>query len=472
MKYLFPIIAFLGLLGLASCIEDGYVTDSSAQPEFSVDTLKMGTFFTEDLTPTFRFLVYNRHDKILNISSIRVRNNDKGHFRLNVDGISGKEFSNIDIRPNDSIFVFVDATLPENNGTMPVDFEDYIDFVTNGLSTSVVLAATGQDVSRRHGVVIERDTTWHPEYPVQIFDSLVVKDGATLTLEAGVKLHFHDKAKLHVDGRLVTRGTPEAPVEMSGDRTDNVVGQIPFDLMASQWEGVYFSPASSGNDLRHTVIRNTVNGVVADSLQARGDIPGLYMLNCRLRNSACFALESHHSSIVAVGCEIADASWGAAYLRGGDLRFNHCTFANYYLFTALRGPILQFVHYDDESSDGTDAPFMTALFTNSIVYGNGTDLPEGDFTGCDVTIHRCLLKSAGKDDDNFLDCLWDSDPLYYTVREDYIFDYRLRDESPAIGGGLGYLVDASAVTDFYGLTRSTDSPDLGAYVYTPSVPEP
>lgn len=42
----------------------------------------------------------------------------------------------------------------------------------------------GQDVSRRHGVVIERDTTWRAEYPVQIFDSLVVKKGATLTLDA------------------------------------------------------------------------------------------------------------------------------------------------------------------------------------------------------------------------------------------------------------------------------------------------
>lgn len=66
----------------------------------------------------FRFLVYNRHDKILNISSIKVRNNDKGLFRLNVDGISGKEFNNIDIRPNDSIFIFVDVKLPLNNGAL------------------------------------------------------------------------------------------------------------------------------------------------------------------------------------------------------------------------------------------------------------------------------------------------------------------------------------------------------------------
>lgn len=468
MKYLLFIISFLGLLGFTSCIEDGYVTESSAQPTFSVDTLKMGTFFTEDITPTFRFLVYNRHDKILNISSIKVRNNDKGLFRLNVDGISGKEFSNIDIRPNDSIFIFVDVKLPLNNGALPVDYVDYVDFVTNGVNQEIVLSAVGQDVSRRHGVVIERDTTWRAEYPVQIFDSLVVKNGATLTLDAGVKLHFHDKAMLRVDGRLVTRGTPEAPVEMSGDRTDNVVGQIPFDLMASQWNGVYFSPESTGNDLRHTVIRNTVYGVVADSLQARGDTPGLYMLNCKLRNSAGYALESHHSSITAIGCEIADASQGVAYLRGGNLKFNHCTFANYYLFTALGGPALQFVHYDADSSDGTNAPMMNFIMTNSIVYGNGTDLPEGDFTGSNVTIHRCLLKSAGSDDDNFLDCLWDSDPLYYTVREEYIFDYRLRDDSPAIAAGLGYLMDGAAVTDFYGLTRSTGSPDLGAYVYTPS----
>ena len=55
---------------LAGCIEDGIDTSPSSQPDFSVDTLFMGTVFTGQPTPTNRFMVYNRHDKIMRISDI------------------------------------------------------------------------------------------------------------------------------------------------------------------------------------------------------------------------------------------------------------------------------------------------------------------------------------------------------------------------------------------------------------------
>ncbi|MDE6612225.1 MAG: hypothetical protein K2K22_06660, partial [Muribaculaceae bacterium] len=55
--------------------------------------------------------------------------------------------------------------------------------------------------------------------------------------------------------------------------------------------------------------------------------------------------------------------------------------------------------------------------------------------------------------------------LYYTVREDYIFDYRLRPDSPAIGAADPLLTLPDAATDAYGLPRGA-TPDLGAYVFT------
>ena len=77
--------------------------------------------------------------------------------------------------------------------------------------------------------------------------------------------------------------------------------------------------------------------------------------------------------------------------------------------------------------------------------------------------------SYATSDDNFIACLWDKDPLYYTVREDYIFDYRVKPESPAIGAGDPALTLPDAAVDAYGLTRSTTAPTLGAYVYQPPV---
>ena len=92
------------------CIEDGFETSPSAQPAFSTDTLKLGEQFADEPSPTFAMKIYNRHGKQLNLQSVRMRSGK--HFRINVDGMSGTAFANVEIRPNDSIYVFVETTLP------------------------------------------------------------------------------------------------------------------------------------------------------------------------------------------------------------------------------------------------------------------------------------------------------------------------------------------------------------------------
>lgn len=456
MKTLLRIVFILTVLSASvGCIEDGIDTSPSAQPEFSVDTLKLGVVFTDEPTPTSRFMVYNRHDKIINISNIALRGGDVS-FRINVDGFSGTSFQNVEIRPKDSIFVFVEATLRPNGLPELTDFNDVIDFTTNGVTRSVVLNASGQDVKRIHGLVIDSDTGFDAVYPYQIYDSLVVASGATLTIAEGAVLHFHDKAFMRVEGTLVTEGTPQRPVNMAGDRTGNVVGDISFDLMASQWKGLTFAPESRGNRLSHTIVRNTVAGVTADSLSQ------VSMLNCRLRNSAGYSLTGRYADIRLTGCEVAEAAEGVMALIGGKAEISNCTFANYYLFAGLGGASVQLYHYDGESDDGSGMPLLEVSFGNCIFYGNGTDLSPGDLEGSNVTIHRCLLKSNGSDDANFIDCLWGEDPLYYTVRNDYYFDYRLQPGSPAIGAGYSALVHEEGSRDFYGVDRGPN-PNLGAY---------
>lgn len=467
--YIFTGVAILLASSLTACIEDGITSNPSHQPMFSTDTLDMGIVFTEAGTPTHSFTVYNRHDKVLNISSISMRDGGKGVFRLNVDGFMGKSFANVEIRPNDSIFVFVEATLPTNGGNVPVTVTDYLDFVTNGVTSTVVLSADGQDVDRRRGEVIVSDTRWQAGKPYQIFDSLIVAEGVTLTIDAGAILYFHDQAFLRVDGTLLCNGTPDAVINMTGDRTDNVVSDIPFDLMASQWTGVRFSSASRNSVISHTSIRNTVNGVVVDSV-GDTEIPAVTFVNSVLRNSADAALSVIHSNVKAVGCEIADAGAGVLRLRGGNSVFNHCTFANYYLFAISSEAIISLSHVDAESDDASGLPYTAADFSNSIIYGNSRDISHGDLAGTSVLLRFCLLKSAGVDDANFISCLWESDPLFYTVRNEYIFDYRLKNESPAIAAGAYDLMLPEAANDFYGLPRG-ENPDLGAYVHVPAEEE-
>ncbi len=462
LKYcIFSAIALL--LSLTGCIEDGITTSPSHQPRYSVDTLALGTLFTAEPTPTYSFKIFNPHDKALNISSIALRDDTDGCFRLNVDGIAGSRFSDVEIRSKDSIFVFVEATLPELGLDHPTLYERHLDINTNGVTSTVVITATGLDATRLRGRVLAADTRLDATRPYIIYDSLMVAEGATLTLEPGTKLHFHDGARLQVDGTLRSMGTPEATVEMTGDRWGTVVGRVDYEIMSGQWEGVYFTPTSRDNHLEYTSIRNTNWGVIVDSVPYADAAPSLYMLNCQLRNSKEYALLSSYSAIEALGCELADAAAGVVALQGGTARLVNCTVANYYLFSVLGGPAVQLYHVSpDEPAPDTDLPLLTATIDNCIIYGNGTDLSHGDLTGTDVTLRNCLLKSEGCDDDHFINCLWGLDPLYGTVRQDYHFDYRLYPESPAIGAADPDLIPAALTTDPYGYPR-TPTNTLGAY---------
>lgn len=72
----------------------------------------MGVVYTDENSATHKLTVYNPHDKGLNLSSVMITGENAPKFRLNVDGMSGKEFHDVEIRANDSIFVFVSTDLP------------------------------------------------------------------------------------------------------------------------------------------------------------------------------------------------------------------------------------------------------------------------------------------------------------------------------------------------------------------------
>lgn len=467
-RHIFFIIAtmLLASAAISSCIEDGISTSPEDQPEFSTDTVRLGSLFTLDASPTSRFIVYNRHDKGINISSIAFTDDPDGNFRLNVDGTSGREFHNIEIRENDSIFIFVEATLPENGRNMAVDILAHIGFQTNGVGTSLPVKATGRDVTRLKGNTrFSADTRLTADKPYQVFDSIVVEDGVTLTVPAGAELFFHDDARIVIHGTLIVEGTAEAQVSMTGDRFGYVAADIPYEIMSGQWRGIEFSHTSHSNSISYATIRNSAEGIRIDQAAQDGNSPALGIFNSQVRNTKGYVIEAVHSDVLAAGCEFADASSGIVRLVGGTHVFNHCTFANYYLFTALGGPAVQFGHVDAEHADddNPDMPYLMAEFSNSIIYGNGTDLSHGDLDDTGIYLRRCLLKSAGTNDEHFIDCLWDTDPRYYTNREEYLFDYRLQPGSPAIGAGDPSLTLPVTATDRLGTARNAESPSLGAY---------
>ena len=462
----------LVVLGVAftGCIEDDFTTSSSDLPEFSTDTLAFDTVLTDVGTATRQFVVYNRHKKMLNISSIKIAGNSRGRFYLNVDGVTGEEFHDVEIRGNDSIFVFVEAFIDPSDDNNPILLEDKLEFVTNGVAQQVVITAWGQNVERLYSPLVAEDTHFTADRPYVIFDTLRVAEGATLTLDAGTRLYFHNKAAMVVDGRLLANGTTELPIDLRGDRIDKVVGDIGFDIMSGQWDGVRFTASSYGNEWQHVYMRGSKTGVVADS--ASTEQRKLLLLNSVLHNSAGSVLTASHVWIDALGCELSDAHNAVASLTGGRYSFVNCTLANYYLFSFINEPILSLYYLLPDDNDGT-TPLMTANFDNCIFYGLASGINEGDLTGSAVQLRNCLLQSAGEDDDNFIECVWEGDPKFYVVRDEYIFDYRLKNESDAIGKGNPAFCRGEIATDRYGVARlrPDGSIDIGAYSWVEAVEE-
>lgn len=457
-------VAAMALSALfTSCIEDGFTTSSSDVLAFNMDTLAFDTVITLQGTATKQMVVYNHSKKQVNISSIKVAGlASKGHFHLNVDGVRGDEFQNVEIRGNDSIFIFIEAKLDEMEQNEPTLLEDRLEFVTNGVTQSVLLTAWGQDVVRIMGDTVMRKATFTADKPYLIYDTMFVAPGATLTINPGATLLFHDKAALRCAGKMIANGTTEEPITFRGDRLDRIVGETSFDVMSGQWGGVIFTPPTMGNVLKHVVMRGSSIGM---HCSAYGDTTNcaLKLVNCVLTNSASTCLATAACYVEAIGTEFSDAAEEVAYFAGGKVMATQCTFANNYLFAIPTLPIVNV--FDVEFVNGTIGK-IKARFNNCILHGLAPEINEGKLDNFDVYLNYCLLKSSGYDDAHFINCVWEADPCFLVNRDDYIFDYRLGNESAAIGKGNPALCPEEARYDRYGNDRfARGAIDLGAYVW-------
>ncbi len=458
------IAALMVLCAVTSCINDDFTTSSTDKLSFSVDTLKFDTVITTQGSPTKQFVVYNKAKKNIRISSIRVAEESEGHFFLNVDGVKGDEFHDVEIMCGDSIYVFVESLLDATGQDNPLWLKDKILFETNGVTQQVVLTAWGQDVERLIDTKITADTHLTANKPYVVYDSLVVAHGATLTIDAGATLLFHDKAKLKVEGRLLAKGTQEKPITLRGDRLDHVVGQIGYDIMSNQWEGVEFMPGSLGSEMHYVLMRGSLWGLWIEATNANERT--LYMFNSVFHNSGNSVFTSINAWVEAVGCEFSDGSQAVVDLYGGKAWFAQCTMANYYLFSSIDRPLVNF----NVPEDNMDC--LYCQMDNCLIYGNSRDVDMGNLDGTQVYLRNCLLKANGVDDANFISCVWNGDPKFYTEREKYIFDYRLRNGSSAISMGNRDLCPERARYDRYGVDRwQRGGVDIGAYAWVPGEDE-
>ncbi|MDT8431673.1 MAG: hypothetical protein RQ746_09125 [Bacteroidales bacterium] len=450
--------------------ERSYIEESDAKLQFSLDTVYFDTIFTTVGTTTRSFRVYNPHSRFIKIDDIRLAG-DSSVFRINVDGKPGKLFENYEIAPNDSMYVFVEATLDPNlQGILRI--QDSITFSVNGNLQDVDLVAWGQNVHMLRDSVLDYSTTWMADKPYLIIDYLLVDTLQELVIEEGVKIYMHRDAGIFVKGSLKMNGSLENPIVVQGDRLEREFQDDPG--YPGQWFGIYFAPGSYSNVIDNALIINGTFGLWADSV-VNFDAPVLTVKNTEINRMSYDGILGRGTTIEAVNTVIGDCGNSCVeLLYEGSYSFNHCTLANYWPQWASnrKTPALYIANYFAIQDSPGEVIVVTrdiekAEFTNSIVYGSRPNeilVSRSEEGLLNYKFDKVLAKLDAtvydyNFDPNFIGIISNEDPLFDSLR----VSYELDSLSPAIDQGrLEYAIGADL--DKKGDFRTADeAPDLGAF---------
>ncbi len=400
------------------------------------------------------------------ISKIGLKTQGNSGFRLSVDGLSSLSYSEVELPPRDSLYLFVEITATLQGVADPVLIEDAVYFVTNGHQQEIVLQAYAQDALIWKGKRIEQDTVLKAELPYLIYDSLVIDPGVVLNIDPGVRLHFHDEASMVVYGSIKAKGNVDNPVIFRGDRLDKLFVDFPYEYYPGQWYGIYLDKESYGNEFDWVEIRGAYYGIIADSSsleQRKLEISNSQIFNMVYSNLYCI-----HSNVRVYNSLLANSGSYTLLLLGGDIEFIHCTIANYQRLVNRDGPALALANFlGEEGKPPVYYPLNKADFINSIIYGSQLDelgLGIAEESAHAFFFRNCLIRNSAELAAEYAEaCIYNEDPVFISIGKEYIYDFRIDTLSAAIDRGL----ESYALTipfDLDGNSRTTDlAPDLGAY---------
>ncbi len=374
-----------------SCKKDKVITNSSAKLSFSQDSVLFDTVFTHIGSTTKLFRVHNRNNGKVNISSIRLARGDASFYRLNVDGVPGKSFSNIEIAAQDSMYIFVEVTIDPNNQLNPFIYRDSILFDLNGSEQHFDLIAFGQNAyyhmpnqkiifsnsSALYYEVEPCSATWKNDKPHLIYGYAVVDSACTLTIQAGAKIYLHSSAGIWVyrygSINVGVGGSPTNLVTFQGDRLEQEYKDVP-----GQWDRIWINEGSVNNIINYAVIKNGYIGVHAGYSAFDGvgntvnvnDPKKLTLTNTIIQNCSYAGILGHFFNIsggnnVVVNC----GQHLCRFEFGGSYSFFQSTFANYWNQTnnsqasnARTTPSFYFGDYENNT--------QLSKLTDSLFFGN------------------------------------------------------------------------------------------------------
>ena len=496
MRYFITFLICVALISVSSCRKDFSTIPNFGSLEFSKDTIFLDTIFSNIGSGTCNLKVYNRGNKSITIPEIALEKGTSSNYRLNVDGIAGKAFNDIDILAQDSIFVFIETTINASNVANPL-YTDRILFDTGSNQQDVDLVTLvqdanfiypgkdpitmkidsltidGQATNIKGRFLTDTELTITNSKPTVIYGYAAVPSNRTLTIEAGARIYFHNNSGLIIDDKATFKvnGTLTEKVVFQGDRLENNFSRIP-----GQWGTIWMRAGSKDNEIYHAQIKNGIIGILIDSLGS-ASTPTLKLQNSEIYNHSNFGILARETNIEAHNVVIGSAGEASlAATIGGTYNFTHSTFANFWNNGIRQLPAVlvnNFFTYEDENGQETieTRDLVAANFTNCIFDGNNNIefvLDKADGGGVfNYNISNCMIQfndtNNSFNDNNELDF---TNSLYQNIilngnshfKDSQNEDFIIGQDSDAINKAKVTLFS----TDILGIDR-TISPDIGAY---------
>jgi hypothetical protein len=445
-----------------SCRKNGFITSPDARVSVSSDTLQFDTVFTTTGSATRFFRIYNDNEEKLRLTSVLLGGGQSSYFKINVDGSPGVTVSDIEIEPNDSIYVFVTVKIDPSAANLPFIVRDSIGIAFNGVQRWVQLEAWGQNANFFRSVALQGTHTWNNTKPYVILGGLQVDTNATLIIQEGTKVFVHADAPIVVDGTLIVNGDKydSTRVSFTGDRLDD-----PYNSFPASWPGIFFRTVSRNNIIRFAKIRNAYQGIVAENPSTNAN-PKVRIENSHIDNCYDAGIGAVRSDVTVTNTVISNCGKNVVLIYGGNYSFTHCTVAAYSTsFLSHTEPVLVVTDFLKQENTTLTGP-LNASFVNSIFWGDNSIVEDEVVTG---------KQGGGPFNVSFENCLWkvktdppgvtaseminNQDPLFENIDfQKRIFNFRLSESSPAVDKGRSTTV----ITDFDNAPRS-GIPDIGAF---------
>jgi hypothetical protein len=453
---------------LFACKKESFITSPDAQVTVTADSLKYDTVFTTAGSVTQFFKIINENDQKLKVSSIKLLGGTASPFKINADGYIGPEIDNLDIAPNDSMYVFVSVIIDPTASNLPFVVQDSIKISYNGTDRWVQLEAWGQNAHFLLSKEISNDETWTNDLPYVILGSLQIDPGKILTIDKGCRIYVHGDAPIIVDGTLTVNGQMDSVdrVYFRGDRLDD-----PYKDFPASWPGIFFTTASKNNVFNYAVLKNAYQAIAAQDPASNAPTPKVTLNECIIDNAYDAGVITLNSSVYATNCLITNCGKNLYLLKGGDYQFIHCTVASYSNnFILHKDPVLFVTNYVNINGVPQTAS-LKASFENCIFWGEGGLLDDSDevkvvFSGANplVTFNNDLIKANGSPANCTLNStslqLLNQDPLFESIdiSKNY-YDFHLQTGSPAKDKGAPTAI----IVDLDGKPRPSGPPDIGCY---------